>query len=101
MNKLDLSKMQESVLPEEVKTLVSLLLEGQVKTLIISAELQENEFMEGIFVDMDGGESNRYAVIGSMESVKRDFMRMECGSRVDYVEMDDIVFEDDDDEDAK
>jgi hypothetical protein len=41
MNNFDFSKMQESALPDEVKTLVVLLLEGRVKSLIIVAELQE------------------------------------------------------------
>jgi hypothetical protein len=100
MNNFDFSKMQERALPDEVKTLVVLLLEGRVKSLIIVAELQEGVgFMEGIFVDMEGGESNRYAVIGALESVKRDFMRMEVESRVDYVEPDDLIFDDDDDDD--
>jgi hypothetical protein len=48
---------------------------------------------------MEGGESNRYAVIGALESVKRDFMRLEVESRVDYVEPDDLIFDDDDDDD--
>lgn len=99
MSQFDFSKMQESALPDEVKTLVGLLLEGRVKSLIIVAELQEDSgFMEGIFVDMEGSYSNRYAVIGALESVKRDFMRMEVESRVDYVEPGDLIFGDDDDE---
>lgn len=100
MKNFDYSKMQESALPDEVKTLVVLLLEGRVKSLIIVAELQEGVgFMEGIFVDMEGGDSNRYAVIGALESVKRDFMRMEVESRVDYIEPGDLMFDDDDDDD--
>lgn len=100
MKNFDFSKMQESALPDEVKTLVVLLLEGRVKSLIIVAELQEGVgFMEGIFVDMEGSHSNRYAVIGALESVKRDFMRLEVESRVDYLEPDDLMFDDDDDDD--
>ena len=100
MKKFDISNMQADALPDEVKTLVVNLLEGRVKSLIIIAELQDQAgFLEGVFVDMEGGGSNRYAVIGALESVKRDFMRMEVESRVDYVEMDDIVFMDDDDDD--
>lgn len=100
MSQFDFSKMQESALPDEVKTLVVLLLEGRVKSLIIVAELQEDVgFMEGIFVDMEGGHSNRYAVIGALESVKRDFMRMEVESRVEYVDMDELMLGDDDDDD--
>ena len=100
MKKFDISNMQADALPDEVKTLVVNLLEGRIKSLIIIAELQDQAgFPEGVFVDMEGGESNRYAVIGALESVKRDFMRMEVESRVDYVEIDDIVFMDDDDDD--
>ena len=100
MKKFDISNMQADALPDEVKTLVVNLLEGRIKSLIIIAELQDQAgFLEGVFVDMEGGDSNRYAVIGALESVKRDFMRMEVDSRVDYVEMDDIIFMDDDDDD--
>jgi len=100
MKKFDISNMQADALPDEVKALVVNLLEGRVKSLIIIAELQDQTgFLEGVFVEREGGESNCYAVIGALESVKRDFMRMEVESRVDYGVMDDIVFMDDDDDD--
>lgn len=98
---LDFTHIDASPLPDEVKELVSGLLEGRVKTLIVVAELQDNDFLEGIFVDLDGNTSHRYAVIGAIESVKRDFMRMEVESRVEYLELDDISIRSDDDDEEQ
>lgn len=89
--------MQADALPREVKELVVNLLEGRVKSLVVVAELDDG-FLSGIFVDMEGSVSNRFSVVGALECAKRDFMRMEIKSRVDYVEPDDIIFDDDDDD---
>ena len=88
-----------SALPDEVQLLVKLLIEGRVNDLIIIARVDENTFVEGIFEDVnDSGSGNVYGVLGAIEAIKRDWMRATVDSRVPYVEPDELI-DDEEDED--
>lgn len=70
------------VLPPEVAPLVQALLEGRVKQVAIIAELENGVFMD-CYPILDP-RSNRLAMIGAIDVLKRDYMREEIQSRVDY-----------------
>lgn len=86
-------------LPDEVKEVVAGLIEGTIKSLVIIAEMQDGQYLEGIFNDMDGGQSHKYGMIGALESIKRDWQRMFVESRIEYLEFDDLLEEGEDDDD--
>lgn len=106
MKTLNITNPEASPLPDCIKALVGALSEGRVASLIIIAEVKgvtkdDDGWIEGYEVDIDGNTSDRRAVLGSLAIVKRDLMRGTISSGTEYLEIDDIVFgdEDDDDED--
>lgn len=82
---------ESDAMPEEVKLIVAGLIEGTIKSLVIIAEMQDGDFSDGYYVDMNDGKSHRMAILGAMETLKRDFMREEIESRREYVGLDDII----------
>lgn len=101
MTAINLNHIDASALPNEIRELVAALIEGTVKTLIVIAEIQGDSFMDAVYVDMDGGTSNRLATLGAIEVVKRDFMREEIESTREYIGHDDIVCDDGAEDDPK
>lgn len=92
---MDLSKLTETsfdVLPEEIKPLVFLLLEGKIRSMAVVFETDDGRVGDAWFVDIEG-DSNRYTLLGGIEALKRDYMRLEIESRQEYFP----VIEDDDD----
>jgi hypothetical protein len=82
MMNLDLSA---GAIPDEVKVIVQLLIEGRIKQLIVIAEIEDGKFLDGVFIQQPN-DCNRYAMIGALDVSKRDYMRMEIQSRVPYLE---------------
>lgn len=71
-------------LPEPLKPIINMLIEGRIKTLIVIAEDSDKNISDMYRLDMDGGKSNKYAVLGAIEALKRDFMRTHIESRIEY-----------------
>lgn len=73
-------------LPDEVRDLVGFLIEGRVKQLVFVAELDDCQVLDAIFTQDE--RCNRYVMVGALEVLKRDYMRGEIRSRIEYVEAD-------------
>lgn len=73
-------------LPDEVRDLVGFLIEGRVKQLVFAAELDDCQVLDAIFTQ--DKRCNRYVMVGALEVLKRDYMRSEIQSRIEYVEAD-------------
>lgn len=72
------------VIPAEVKPLVQLLLEGRIKQMVVIAELDNGNILD-CFPILDDS-AHRYAMVGAIENVKRDYMREHIQSRTTYIE---------------
>jgi hypothetical protein len=72
------------VIPEEIKPIVKLLLEGRIKQMVVIAELDDGNILDCYPVLDDS--AHRYAMVGAIENLKRDYMRSHIQSRVPYVE---------------
>lgn len=72
------------VIPAEVKPLVQLLLEGRVKQMVVIAEMDNGNILD-CFPILDET-ANRYAMVGAIENLKRDYMREQIQSRTTYIE---------------
>jgi hypothetical protein len=87
---MDLSKLigmvAEGVIPEEIAPLVEALIEGRVKQFAAVAELDDGTVIDA-FPVLDET-ANRMVMVGALEVVKRDYMRIHVRSRVEYVEID-------------
>lgn len=75
-----------AALPEELLPVIDDIVAGKVRSLIVLVELDDGEIGDLYSLDMDGSPSNRLAVLGAIEHLKRDFMRDQIESRVRYVE---------------
>jgi len=84
---MDISKLAGpsafDVLPDEIKPLVSLLLEGKIRSMAVVFETNDSDVGDAWFLDIDS-ESNRYTLLGAIEALKRDYMRLEIESRLEY-----------------
>ncbi len=85
INKL-IGESQEGVLPEQVAPLVQAIIEGRVKQMCLIVEMADGCFMDCYPILDDG--CNRFAMVGAIEVLKRDYMRTHIQSRVNYVEQD-------------
>jgi ABC-type phosphonate transport system ATPase subunit len=96
---MDLNKLSEvsfEAVPNEVKPLVAGLLSGQIKSLAVVFETIDGDVGDAWFLDIDDN-SNRYTLLGAIESLKRDYMRCEIESRLEYFPAFTVDEEDDDD----
>ncbi len=75
-----------SALPEELLPVIDDIVAGRVRSLVVLVELDDGEWGDLYSLDMNGSQSNRLAVLGAIENLKRDFMRDQLESRVSYVE---------------
>lgn len=71
-------------LPEEVGLIVKLLIEGSLTDLVIVARTASGDYIDGIFSGIDEHESDTFGIVGALEMVKRDWMRMHVQGRVEY-----------------
>lgn len=69
-------------MPEEVSALVTALLEGRVKQMLLIVELEDNKIMD--MFKIIAPDSNRYSMLGAIEVVKRDYMREQTQARIEY-----------------
>lgn len=81
-----LAEATAGALPDEVRGLVGFLIEGRVKQLVFVAELDDCQVLDAIFTQDE--RCNRYVMVGALEALKRDYMRGEIRSRIEYVEAD-------------
>lgn len=70
-------------MPEEVRTLVQMILEGRVKQFAIIIEDERGCFFDKFPVLDDS--ASRMGMIGALEVLKRDYMRLFISSRVEYL----------------
>ena len=82
-------------LPQEVGVIVKLLIEGLLTDLVIVGRTADGKYIDGIFSGIDEHESDTFGMIGALQVVQRDWMRMHIVGRVEYAETD---TEDDDGE---
>lgn len=75
-----------AALPEELLPVIDDIAAGRVRSLVVLVELDDEEVGDLFALDMNGTRSNRFALLGAIEALKRDFMRAHIRSRVDYVE---------------
>ena len=75
-------------LPQEVGVIVKLLIEGLLTDLVIVGRTADGKYIDGIFSGIDEHESDTFGMIGALQVVQRDWMRMHIIGRVDYVETD-------------
>lgn len=71
-------------MPEEARLLVQMILEGRVKQFAIIIEDENGCFLDKFPILDDS--ASRMGMIGALEVLKRDYMRIFAASRVEYVE---------------
>lgn len=74
----------DDVIPPQIAPLLKALLEGRVKQMVVIAEMDDGAIMDAFPIIDD--KANRFAMLGAIETVKRDYMRCELQSRVEYVQ---------------
>lgn len=104
MNIADLTNPETNPLPDEVKDLVAALLEGRVHSLLILAELSdqdgEQEWIEGFTLDMDENLSDDYGFLGHLNLLQRQIQDdIEAPSLMIHIRTDNTGDDDDDDDD--
>lgn len=96
---MDLNKLTAAsfdVLPDEIKPIVAELLSGRIRSMAVVFETVDGNVGDAWFLDVDGADnSNRYTLLGAIEGLKRDYMRAEIESRVEYRP---VFFDDDGEE---
>ena len=75
-----------AAMPEELLPVIDDIVAGRVRSLVLLVELDDGEWGDLYSLDMNGSRSNRLAVLGAIENLKRDFMRDQLESRVSYLE---------------
>lgn len=83
MTEMDkLLQIEAGALPEEIRLFVQALLEGRVKQYALVFEDADSNWWDVAPILEDG--PNRFAMIGALECIKRDYMRQNIESRVKY-----------------
>lgn len=77
-----------AALPEELLPVIDDIVAGKVRSLIVLVELDDDEIGDLCVLDMNGSRSNRFAVLGGLAALQRDFLRQYVESRVPYAEPD-------------
>jgi hypothetical protein len=62
-------------LPEQVRSLLGLLIEGKLADLCFVATTREGDVMQGIWAHIDGIEHHPYTMTGAIETLKVDWMQ--------------------------
>lgn len=60
-------------LPEQVRTLLRLLIEGGVADLCFVATTPEGNVLQGIWAEIEGKETHPYTMLGAIETLKFDW----------------------------
>lgn len=98
---MDLAKLTAAsfdVLPDELKPIVAGLLSGEIRSLAVVFETADGDMGDAWFLDIDEPmSSNRYALLGALEGLKRDYMRCEIESRLEYRPAVNMMDDDEDD----
>lgn len=90
---MDLSKLigdKMAALPPELEPVIEGLINGEIISIALVTEYQDGHVGDLFCLNMNDGQSNIYAVLGAIETVKRDFMRAHIESRIPYVETEDL-----------
>lgn len=79
-------------IPPELAQLNKLCIEGRISSMVVIARTTDNKWIECFGLALGDGDTEEnadpYGMLGAMESVKRDFMRVFMPSRIEYVEID-------------
>lgn len=90
---MDIKKLigdKTAALPPELAPIIDGLIKGEIRSIALVVENQKGEIGDMFCIDMNDGDSNVFAVLGAIESMKRDFMRAHIESRIPYVETEDL-----------
>jgi hypothetical protein len=71
------------VLPEQLKQLICAILEGRVMQFAVVVEFEDGTFGDCFPTLCDG--ANRYAMLGALEALRRDYLREHIQSRTEYL----------------
>lgn len=86
---MDLKKLigdKSAVLPEALLPVIEDLASGEIVSLVVLLETQSGHIGDLFMLDLNDSASNRFAVLGGLVNMQRDFMRLQIESRVPYVE---------------
>ena len=83
--RLDLSAVD--AIPPEAAPLIRGLIEGTIKQMVVIFETSDGNFCD-CFPILDD-DCNRYAMLGAIEVLKRDYMRSQIEARVNYAPAED------------
>lgn len=78
---------QFDAMPTGLRDFLAELLAGEIKQFVLVCERQSGTVAS--IIDILDDDSNPFTMLGIIESTKRDFMRMEIESRVEYKELED------------
>lgn len=75
----------DDVIPEGMGPFIQALIEGRVKQFVLVVELDDGSIMDCMpRIDEEG--CDHYRMLGAIESVKRDYMRLFIDSRWEYAD---------------
>lgn len=105
MKVTDFFNPETNPIPEEMQQLIQLFLEGRVATWALAVEIKaDSENTYGWLLDwdvnVDDHESDAAGLIGYLEILKREVMRSEIPSQVEYLSFDDLIDGEDSDGDG-
>lgn len=76
-------ELSPDVMPEQLKPLISGLLDGTIRQFAVIMEHDDGTFSDCF--PTTGENPNRFAMIGALEVLLRDYMRVHIDSRIEYV----------------
>jgi hypothetical protein len=79
---MDLLSADAGAMPEQVRELVNALIEGRVKQLALIMEMTDATIIDCFqIIEAD---ASRFAMVGAIEILKRDYLRCQVQSRKEY-----------------
>ncbi len=75
-----------AAMPEELSPIIDGIIHGDVISIALVAEHRDGSLGDLFFFDLNDGDTNVLAVIGCLETLKRDIMRCTVKSRLNYRE---------------
>lgn len=68
-------------LPEQVRVILGLLIEGKITDFCFVATTTEEKVLQGIWAGIDGSQSIPYGMLGGLEVLKQDWIDMQVLTR--------------------
>lgn len=73
----------DGVLPPEIAPIVQAIIEGRIAQIVLAAETTDGTILSA-FPTLDDQRVNRFAMIGALDVLKRDYMREHIQARIEY-----------------